>query len=130
MKIIKKINLLIILVLSLGLFYRLLVTWGGNFIFHFDSARDILDVREMIVLHHLRLIGPTSGIDGLFTGPGWYYLLAIPFALSRGDPYAAVLMMNVFWLIGGFFLLKMLRQRGVLAVLTGGVLWIASNYIV
>src|ERR1700730_13842609 len=59
---------LILGLLVFGLIYHILLTWGGNFIFHIDSARDMLDVREMVVLHHPRLIGPTAGIDGLFSG--------------------------------------------------------------
>src|SRR5260370_13131384 len=108
MKKISRTQLIIIGLLSLGLFYHILITYGGNFIFHIDSARDMLDVREMVVLHHLRLIGPTAGIEGLFTGPGWYYFLAVPFILTGGNPYASVLFIDLFWLIGGFFLLKML----------------------
>jgi len=116
--------------LIFGVSYHILLTLGGNFIFHIDSARDMIDVREMVVLHHFRLIGPTAGIDGLFTGPGWYYLMAIPFVLSGGDPFSEVLLMDVFWFIGGYFLLKMLRPRGILAVITAGALWITSGYVV
>jgi hypothetical protein len=123
-------NWVILGLLVVGLVYRILLTSGGNFIFHIDNARDMLDVRDMVVLHHPRLIGPTTGIDGLFLGPGWYYLLAIPFILSGGAPYAEVLLMDFFWLIGGFFLLKMLVPRGILALILGGFLWIVSSYLV
>lgn len=127
---IKRYDWLIIGILLFGLLYRVLITWGGNFIFHIDSARDMLDVREMVVLNRPRLIGPTTGIDGFFTGPGWYYLLAIPFIISGGDPYAEVLLMNFFWLVGGIFLLKMMEKHGILAVVVAGSLWVASNYMV
>src|SRR5229473_1050610 len=64
-----KTQFLIIFILLIGLVFRLLITSNGNFLFNMDNARDMLDVREMVVLHKLRLIGPTSGIAGIYTGP-------------------------------------------------------------
>ncbi|KKS71222.1 hypothetical protein A3A14_00940 [Candidatus Daviesbacteria bacterium RIFCSPLOWO2_01_FULL_43_38] len=125
----KRTIFLIIALLIFGIFYKLHWTSGGNFIFNMDNARDMVDVREMVVLDKLRLIGPTSGVEGFFNGPGWYYLLAIPFILSKGNPYGAVVLMIVLWAIGGFFLMKLLSRYGVWVVLLGGVVWISSNYV-
>lgn len=122
-------NKLIISILLLGIIYKLIMTSGGNFLFNMDNARDMVDVREMMVLGKLRLTGPTSAIEGLFNGPFWYYLLAIPFFLSGGDPYASILMEIILWVIGGFFLLKMISNWNKVLVLPIGFLWIASNYI-
>src|SRR3989344_9028795 len=82
----KRTIFLIIALLIFGIFYKLHWTSGGNFIFNMDNARDMVDVREMVVLDKLRLIGPTSGVEGFFNGPGWYYLLAIPFIFSKSKP--------------------------------------------
>ncbi len=125
----KKTFILIILILIFGIFYKLDWTSGGNFIFNMDNARDMVDVREMVVLGKARLIGPTSGIEGFFNGPGWYYLLAIPFILSSGNPYGAVILMIALWAIGGFFLMKLLSRYGFWIVLLGGVVWVSSNYV-
>lgn len=125
----KKTVILILALLIFGVFYKLNWTWDGNFLFNMDNARDMVDVREMVVTGKFRLIGPTSGIEGFFNGPGWYYLLAIPFILTAGNPYGAIIFMVVLWAIGGFFLLKMLSRFGNLAVLLGGMVWISSNYI-
>ncbi|TSC88599.1 MAG: Uncharacterized protein G01um10147_95 [Microgenomates group bacterium Gr01-1014_7] len=121
---------LILGILLAGILYRLFLTWNGNFLFNMDNARDMVDVREMVVLHKLRLIGPTSAIEGLFNGPAWYYLLAIPFVLSGGDPYASIIMEIILWAIGGFFLLKLVSKWGTWITITIGLLWVASNYIV
>ena len=96
---------IILLFLLVGVLYRLVLTANGNFLFIMDNARDMVDVREMVTLHKPRLTGPTSAIEGLFNGPFWYYLLAVPFILSGGNPYASILMEIVLWAIGGFFLL-------------------------
>lgn len=121
---------LIIIVLIIGVIYRLFLTANGNFLFNMDNARDMVDVREMVVLKKLRLTGPTSAIEGLYNGPGWYYFLAVPFLLSGGDPYSAILMEIVLWAIGGFFLLKLVSKWGVWLILPIGALWVASDYIV
>lgn len=126
----KRLTITIFIILLIGVFYRLAITSNGNFLFNMDNARDMVDVREMVVLHKLRLTGPTSAIDGLFNGPGWYYLLAVPFSLSHGDPYASILMEIGFWVIGGFFLLKLVSRWGSWLVFPIGAIWIASDYIV
>ena len=102
---------------------------NGNFLFNMDNGRDMVYVREMVELKKIRLIGPTSAVVGLFNGPAWYYLLAIPYVISNGDPYAAILMEVIFWVIGGIFLLKLVSRFGVWATSLAGCLWVASNYI-
>lgn len=120
---------LILLLLLMGVVVRILITADGNFIFHMDNARDMVDIREMVVLHKLRLIGPTSGIEGVFTGPSWYYLAAVPFILSSGDPYASILLQIVFWAIGGFFLLNLVKRWGWGVILIVSSIWIASDLV-
>src|SRR5258708_2135392 len=122
--------ILIILLILFGVFYRVILTSRDNFIFNIDNARDLVDVREMVELRKLRFIGPTSGIEGLYDGPAWYYLLAIPYVLSSGNPYAAILMLIFLWALGGFFILKIVNRWGIFAVLLVASFWIASNFIV
>ncbi len=123
-----KINIILIILL-LGVIYRLFLTAGGSFLFNMDSARDMVAVREMVVLKQLRLSGPGTAIDGLFNGPAWYYLLAIPFIFSKGDPYASIVGQIILWVIGGFYLLKIVSKWSFLLIFPIGFLWIASNYI-
>lgn len=125
----KAVSFIIATVLVLGVLYRLLLTSNGNFIFHMDSARDFIDVRQMVVLKKPSLIGPTSAIEGFYNGPGWYLLLAIPFILSGGNPYGAIVMIISFWAVGGFFLLKLVSRFGLIPLIFAGCLWIASNFI-
>lgn len=119
-----------LVILVIGVLFRLALTENGNFLFNMDSARDFVDVREMMELQKIRLTGPGTAIDGLYNGPFWYYLLAIPYIISKGDPYSAILMQIGFWTIGGFFLLKLVKAFGILPTLVVGLLWIASDYIV
>lgn len=124
-----KTNRFILVILILGIIYKLALSWNGSFLFNMDNGRDMVDVREMVVLQKLRLIGPTSAIEGLFNGPAWYYLLAIPFILSGGDPYGSIVAEIILWAIGGFFLLKLVSRWSALMIWPIGLLWIASNYI-
>jgi len=95
-----------------------------------DNARDMVDVREMAVLQKPRLIGPTTAIEGFYNGPGWYYLLLVPFILTGGDPYGAILMEIILWAIGGYFLLTLVsKYYGKLAFLAVSIIWVASNFI-
>ncbi len=125
----KKYLLLALLILGFGFWLKILATSNGHFLFNMDNARDLVDVREMVVLHKLRLTGPTSAIEGVFDGPAWYYLLAIPFVLSGGNPYSEVILMIVLWAIGGFFLIKLMSRFGFLTTIAVGLLWISSNIV-
>lgn len=62
-----------------------------NLFFGPEQGRDMLVVKDMVVNHKLTLIGSKTDIDGVFHGPIFYYLAAIPFFLSHGDPYYTAL---------------------------------------
>lgn len=124
-----KINKVILFILVTGIIYKLIMTSGGNFLFNMDNARDLVDVREVMELKKLRLIGPTSAIEGFYNGPAWYYLLAIPYIISSGNPYSTIILQIILWSIGGFFLLKMVSKFGRFLIIPIGLLWIASDYI-
>lgn len=95
-----------------------------------DNARDMVDVREMVTLQKPRLIGHTAAIEGVYYGPYWYYLLSIPFILSGGDPYAAIILQIILWVIGGYFVLKIANRFGLISMVVVGCLWVASNFVV
>lgn len=78
--------------------------------FLFDQGRDMLAVRQIVVDHKLTLIGPFTGLQGVFQGPLHYYLLAIPFFIFNGNPAAEIGMMVVLALVG-IFLCYMLGRN-------------------
>lgn len=54
--------------------------------FYYDQGRDAQVIWDFLHKGKLFLIGPTTGIEGIFRGP-WYYWLITPFYwLGRGDP--------------------------------------------
>ena len=55
--------------------------------FHYDQGRDALVIWDLInAPHKLFLIGPTTGLAGVFRGPFYYYLIAPFYWLGNGNP--------------------------------------------
>jgi len=74
------------IVLIIGFFLRGHMILSGDFWFTPDQARDMVLSRDVVNFHKLILIGARSGVDGIFHGPLWIYMLSIPFAIFNGDP--------------------------------------------
>ena len=54
--------------------------------FYFDQGRDALVIWDLWKNGKFFLIGPTTGIAGIFRGPFYYYLIAPFYILGQGDP--------------------------------------------
>jgi len=57
--------------------------------FWFDQGRDALVIWDLLHQSKFFLIGPVTGIEGIFLGPFYYYFLAPAYVLGRGHPAAA-----------------------------------------
>lgn len=86
--------------LIVGLYLRMDGVLTGDFPFLFDNGRDLLAVKQIFVDHKLTLIGPFSGLQGVFQNPLWFYLLGIPFILGKGSPVALMIFMVFLGLLG------------------------------
>jgi hypothetical protein len=91
----KPINLFLTLTLFLAFFIRVFRV-DQILGFYFDQGRDALVIWDFIHSHKLFLIGPTTGIEGIFRGP-WYYWLITPFYwLGKGNPvYPSVFLAGI-----------------------------------
>jgi hypothetical protein len=81
-----------------GIALRAVEIVNGNYLFGFDQGRDYLAAYNIVENHKLTLIGSeigagSAGLNGIFHGPGYYYLLACMYILSHGDPYGGLLLM-------------------------------------
>lgn len=74
------------IVLLLGFWFRLQGLINNTFAFTYDVGRDMLALEQIVHFHKFPLIGATTGLQGVFYGPTWYYFLAPFFILFRGDP--------------------------------------------
>lgn len=96
--------ILVILLLFLSFVPRVIEVLNRNFIFLLDQGRDYMAVKNIVVNGKLTLIGAEigggmAGFQGIFHGPFYFYFLAIPFILFKGDPYGGLLLMFIFGLL-------------------------------
>ena len=91
----KKSWLLILSITGVVLTVRLVLAWLGYFPFSWDFARDMLWARQLTIEHKPMLVGAWGSLDGTYFGAAYYYLLAIPLLLSKGDPRSAVMMVSL-----------------------------------
>jgi 4-amino-4-deoxy-L-arabinose transferase-like glycosyltransferase len=54
--------------------------------FYYDQGRDAGVIWDLIYSHKFFLIGPTTGLPGVFRGPFYYYLIAPFYWLGKGNP--------------------------------------------
>lgn len=115
---------LITLLVLLSLFPRSIEVLNGNPVFGIDQGRDYLAAKSIVVDRKLTLIGAElgagqAGISYLFHGPGYFYLLTIPFILFNGNPVGGVWLMLMLSLsaiaFGYYFIAKFWgRKAGLL----------------
>lgn len=60
----------------------------GDIGYNTDVGRDLLILQDIVNTHKLPLIGPHSGLGGLFHGPLWPYINLPAFILGNGNPLA------------------------------------------
>lgn len=109
---------------------------GNNIYFTMDQANDAVHVRELLVNHHLPLLGPETSIPGVYVGSLWYYFIAIGFGILGGHPFGGVLMLillNIFtlYLIIHRTSKELSRARGLLigiSLLTSWAFYNISRY--
>ena len=84
-KLIQPFNLFIIIFLILAIVVRV-YRIDELLAFHYDQGRDALVIWDLIKNGNWFLIGPTTGIEGIFRGPFYYYLITPFYFLGQGNP--------------------------------------------
>ncbi|VVA43426.1 conserved membrane hypothetical protein [Candidatus Roizmanbacteria bacterium] len=74
------------LLILLFCYFRLKPIFFQTVPYTYDQGRDFLKAQQIVRDLNPTLIGPTSGIPGLFHGVWWYYFLAIPYIIFSGLP--------------------------------------------
>lgn len=100
---------ILVLIFFIGFLLRSQEVISNNYLFLKDQGRDMLDVKAIVLDHKPTLIGPYTGLQGIFQGPLYYYFLAIPTAISRGDPIGPmifILLINLFSIVMGYIIGK------------------------
>lgn len=84
----KKTEILFIFLLFLASFLIRGYKLSDNLFFGFEQGRDAQIIEKIYKLQDFTLTGPSTSIDGVFHGPWYYYMMAIPYWLSSGNPLA------------------------------------------
>lgn len=79
----------LVFALLLGLFMRGF-QFQERFLYAHDSDLASWIVKDIVVDHHLRLIGQLTSVPGIFIGPLFYYLLIPFYLIGRMDPLPSV----------------------------------------
>ncbi|HJX59034.1 MAG TPA: glycosyltransferase family 39 protein [Patescibacteria group bacterium] len=123
-------RLVILLVFSFAAFVRIYRT-GVILGFWYDQGRDALVIWDFLHKGKLFLVGPTTGIEGIFRGP-WYYWLITPFyLLGRGNPVWPAVFLAISSILALYILYKLGKElegkwTGILALFIGSF----SYYVV
>jgi len=132
----KLIYLILSLILILALAIRIYNT-GTVLGFYYDQGRDALKIWNLLNKGDFFLLGPTTGIAGIFRGPYYYYLITPFYWISRGDPvlpadflaFTSVIAIAFLFYLGA----KLLnRATGIFAALIAGFsfnLMVASRWL-
>ncbi len=97
----------------------------GSFPFWDDPARDFLLGWE----NHskISLIGPPSGIPGIFYGPYWIWILSLALFISRDPRIVIFLVFTIPYFVGiPFILFKLSKYFAKLSILSGWILFVFS----
>ncbi len=92
----------------------------GGFPFWFDPARDLLLALDN--LKKVTLIGPPTGIPGLFYGPYWIWLLSLPLLISRDPRFVVLVVQTLPYLV--IFPLLLWQFRRLFTPMTVVALWL------
>jgi len=108
---------LIICIVVWGFFLRSVELFNGNFLFGLDHGRDYLAAYNIVENHKLTLIGAeagsgVAGINGIFHGPGYFYLISFAYILFQGNPLGALVFMIVFGMLALLFAFKFGYELG------------------
>jgi 4-amino-4-deoxy-L-arabinose transferase-like glycosyltransferase len=101
-----KIYLFILLVIALFLRTFRLDQFLG---FYYDQGRDALVIWRLIHEGKFFLIGPVTGIEGIFLGPFYYYLLTPLYFLGGGSPVFVSFILNLISVLGIYLLFKITK---------------------
>lgn len=119
-------EILLFLVFIFSFALRLFFVSNFHFAFTIDQARDMLEIRKIIVGHNPVFIGPTTSLNGVFLGPFWYYFNLLPFMVGGGDPSALAYWQVIFFHLTVFIFWRYFRKRNFNFAFWGSLFFLVS----
>ncbi|MFZ5366014.1 MAG: ArnT family glycosyltransferase [Patescibacteria group bacterium] len=96
--------------------------------FYYDQGRDALVVWRLIHEGKFFLVGPVTGIEGVFLGPFYYYLIAPFYFLGGGSPVFVAAVLNLFSVFGIYLLYLVAKEFFDRKVAVLGSFFVAFSY--
>jgi hypothetical protein len=108
-------NWLVIGIILLGLYLR---TFNAREMFMYGQDQDLASwvIKDVVVNHHIRLIGQETSSKGVFIGPLFYYALIPFYFLTHWDPAGGLILatlIGVVSIMSVYFVLTRLFSRKV-----------------
>lgn len=94
--------------------------------FYFDQGRDAQVIWDFWHNSKLFLIGPTTGIEGIFRGPWYYWLIAPFYYLGGGNPVWPSIFLSFTTVAASFFVFLIAKRVG--GVSTGIIAVILASF--
>ncbi len=115
---------ILFLIFCLSIFLRTF-RLGDLLGFYYDQGRDALVIWDLWHKGKLFLIGPTTGLAGIFLGPLFYYLIAPFYIIGFGNPVFPAVFLGVLSSLSVpllYYLGKQIvnRETGIIAAFIGG----------
>src|SRR3989344_1374407 len=96
----------------------------GNIPFWYDPARDFLLGQDNI--KKITLIGPTSGIPGIFYGPYWIWLISLGQLVSKDPRVVVFLILAIPYMV--IFPFVLFRFKKIFGISTIIILWLYFSF--
>jgi 4-amino-4-deoxy-L-arabinose transferase-like glycosyltransferase len=84
----------LLVILIVGLFFRL-YNFEKSFYFAHDQDLYSWIAKDIVVNHHLRLVGQLTSVDGVFIGSFYYYLMAAFYFVFKMNPLSACIPLTI-----------------------------------
>ena len=100
--------------------------------FGFEQGRDAQIIKNIYQLKDFILVGPPTSIGGVFHGPFYYYMMALPLRLGGGNPLVAAFFLVLLGAVAPpliFLLTKDILKSMVFGLLAGVFLALSFEYI-
>ena len=82
------------IILIFGLVFRL-INFESSFFFAHDQDLYSWIAKDIVINHHLRLVGQLTSVDGVFIGSFYYYLMAAFYYVFKMNPLSAVIPLTI-----------------------------------
>lgn len=123
----RRLFFLVLFLASIGLILRLLFVWKHSTAFTYDQGRDLLDLREMMLLKKLRLIGSNTSLHGVFYGPLWYWLSFPFYILTNGHPLTTLVPLLLFSFFMPLIFYLIIKDK-LLGLILAGIYIFSSSF--